>query len=205
MEDYKTIIDIVQESIRSSSYIAVVISSGVFICYTIIVKLFEYFKSKSRNKPLIEMATAIKENTENILKLNNVLDRLFKDAERKETAKCQQVITLAFNAFKSAIAQECQSIILHNNIEENRQYITENISKLVNTEYYKMYAILSAYEINEINVASKLKEEWIQETIDSVINIIYNGQSASNRVTQIVNRLIIVVNNYTTYIVNKVF
>ena len=89
MNDFQAINQIIDESIRNSSYITVAISSGVFICYTLIVQLISFFKQRDKNKPLIEMATAIKENTENILKLNNVLDRLFKDAERKETAKCQ--------------------------------------------------------------------------------------------------------------------
>lgn len=205
MEEYRTIVEIVQESVKTSSYATVAISSGVFVIYTLIIKLIEYFKSKNRNKPLIEMATALKENTENILKLNNILDKTFKEAERKETIKCQQVIGLAFNSFKSKVSQECEQIIVHNNIDENKQYIVENITKLVNTEYYKIYQILSAYEINEVNVASKLKEEWIRETIDSVLNIIYNTQPPLNRILQINNRLSLNTNNYATYINNKVF
>ena len=67
MNDFQTINDIVNESVRNSSYYTVAISSCVFILYTLIVQLIGYFKGKAKNKPLIEMAEAIKENTENIV------------------------------------------------------------------------------------------------------------------------------------------
>ena len=162
MNDFQTVNDIVNESVRNSSYYTVAISSCVFILYTLIVNLISYFKAKSKNKPLLEMSKAMKEMTENIVKLNAVLDKTFKEAERKESHKCKTVIDLAFRNFASHISQECEDIITHNNIEKNKVFITDNITKLVSTEYYKLYSILSAYEINEVNVASKLKEDWIK-------------------------------------------
>ena len=84
MNDFQTINEIVNESVRNSSYYTVAISSCVFILYTLIVNLISYFKSKSKNKPLLEMSKAMKEMTENIVKLNAVLDKTFKEAERKE-------------------------------------------------------------------------------------------------------------------------
>ena len=62
MNDFQTVNDIVNESFRNSSYYTVAISSCVFILYTLIVQLIGYFKGKAKNKPLIEMAEAIKEN-----------------------------------------------------------------------------------------------------------------------------------------------
>lgn len=205
MNDFQAINEIINESIRNSSYITVAISSGVFICYTLIVQLISYFKQRDKNKPLIEMATAIKENTANIVKLNAVLDKLFKEAERKETNKCKNTIDLGFRAFSANIIQEIELIIIHNNIEKNRQLILDNITKLVSTEYYKLYAILSDYEINEINVARRLKEEWIEELTKAIIDIVYDGQDSISRITQINNRLIMFADSYATYISNKTF
>ena len=185
MNDFQTINEIVNESVRNSSYYTVAISSCVFILYTLIVQLIGYFKSKSKNKPLIEMSKTIKEMTENIVKLNAVLDKTFKENERKEIHKCKNVIDLGFRTFASRISQECESIITHNNIEKNKSFITDNITKLVSTEYFKLYSILSSYEINEVNVASKLKEEWIKEVSDSVIAIIYDEQDAISRINQL--------------------
>ena len=205
MNDFQTINDIVNESVRNSSYYTVAISSCVFILYTLIVNLISYFKSKSKNKPLLEMSKAMKEMTENIVKLNAVLDKTFKEAERKEYHKCKQVIDLAFRNFASHISKECEDIITHNNIEKNKVFITDNITKLVSTEYYKLYSILSAYEINEVNVASKLKEEWIKEVADNIIAIVYEKQDAISRISQLNSRLLIYSCDYSTYINNKTF
>ena len=205
MHDFQTINDIVNESIRNSSYYTVAISSCVFILYTLIVNLISYFKTKSKNKPILEMSKAMKEMTENIVKLNAVLDKTFKEAERKEIHKCKNVIELAFRNFASHISQECEDIITHNNIEKNKEFITDNITKLVSTEYYKLYSILSSYEINEVNVANRLKEEWIKEVADNMIAIIYDGQEAISRINQLNNRLFVYIDEYSTYINNKTF
>lgn len=205
MNDFQTISNIVNESIKNSSYYTVAISSCVFILYTLIIQLVGYFKGKAKNKPIIIMSDTMKEMAANIVRLNTILDKTFKEAERKEIHKCKTVINLGFKAFAARISQECESIVIHNNIEQNKVFITENITKLVSTEYFKLYSILSSYEINEVNVATKLKEEWIKEVADSVISIIYDGQDSISRITQLNNRLMIYVGDYSTYINNKTF
>lgn len=205
MNDFQTINEIVNESVKNSSYVAVIISSAVFIVYTSVMKTIDYFKAKNRNKPLIEMANAIRENTTNIVKLNSVLDKTLQDAEKKELRQCENAIDLAFKAFAYKIAQECAAIIAHNNIDKNKALITGNINKLVNTEYYKLYSTLSSYEVKETNVATKLKDVWIKEVADNIIAIIYNEQDSITRITQINNRLSICISEYSTYVNNKIF
>lgn len=205
MSDFQTINDIVNESVRSSSYTAILISSCVFVVYTLIIKIVDYFKAKNKNKPLIDMAAAIKENTANVVKLNSVLDKTLRDAERKRVKQCEATIDLTFKSFGFKLIQECSSIVAHNNIETNKQFIIDNIGKVVSTEYYKMYSTLSIYEVNEINAATKLKEEWIKATTDTIISIVYNGQDATTRITQLNNRLGILLNEYSTYVNNKLF
>lgn len=205
MNDFQTINDIVNESIRNSSYISAAICSAVFVCYTLIIKLVEYFKAKQKNKPLLEMASALQENTANIVKLNSVLDKTLKDAERKELRQCESAITTGFASMAFRIMQSVANVIVHNNIEDNKELIVDNVHKLVNSEYYKLYSCLSAYEIKEVNVATKLNEEWIKEIADNVINIIYNHQDAMTRITQVSNRISIFANEYSTMICNKIF
>ena len=205
MNDFQTVNDIVNESVRNSSYYTVAISSCVFILYTLIVQLIGYFKGKAKNKPLIEMAEAIKENTENVVKLNSVLDKTLQGAEKKKVRQCESAIDLAFKASSLRIIQEAASIIAHNNIDKNKEFIVSNINKFVSTEYYRLYSALAIYEINDVNVASRLKEEWIKEIADNIVDIIYNGQDAMTRVTQINNRLNVCINEYSTYINNKTF
>lgn len=205
MNEFQQINELVDNSIRNSSYISVLISSCVFIAYMMINKVMDYFKSKEKNKPFMEMAKAIKDVSDNVVRLNNVLDKTFQNAEKKEIAKTKEVISLAFSNFQNNVNRECIDMIIHNHIEENKQYILENINKLVSTEYYKVYATLSAYDVNGINISTKLEKEWIDELIKSITNIMFNGQSTDTRISQLNARLMVDINTYSTYTYNKVF
>lgn len=205
MEELETINNIIEESVRNSSYITVIISSCVFIIYTLITRLVDYFKSKTKDKPLLEMSKAMKEMGDNIAKLNAVLNKIFADTEKKESRQCDKAIQLGFKAFGFKIAQECSNIIVHNNIDKNKELIKNNLNKVVNTEYYKLYAALSVYEINEVIVASKLKEEWTKEIVDAIIQIMYNGQDSIIRIAHINNKINILIGEYSIYVSNKIF
>lgn len=205
MEEFNQINDIIAESIKDTSYITVLISSGVYLAYTLIIKLVDLFKAKDRNRPIVEMAAAVKQVSENVVKLNGVLDKAFQDAETKERNKVKNTICTAFDSFKWAVANTCHEIIIHNNIEQNKVLIKQNLFKVISTEYYKLYNIFSAYELDGICVATKLKEEWIDAVTNECLAIIYDGQDSINRISQISNKLLILTNEYSIYINNKVF
>lgn len=205
MEELQAINEIVNESVRNSSYITVIISSCVFIIYTLIIRLVDYFKAKTKDKPLLEMSKAMKEMGENIARLNSVLSKNFEDAEKKEIRQCDRAIQLGFKALAFRISQECFNVIAHNNIDKNKELISSNINKIVSTEYYRLYSTLSSYEINEVNVASKLKEEWVKEIADALIAIIYDGQDAVSRIAHINDRISVLINDYSTYVSNRIF
>ena len=205
MEEFNQINDIIAESIKDTSYITVIISSGVYLAYTLIIKLVDLFKAKDRNRPIVEMAAAVKQVSENVVKLNGVLDKAFQDAETKERNKVKNAICTAFDSFKWAVANTCHEIIIHNNIEQNKVLIKQNLFKVISTEYYKLYNVFSAYELDGICVATKLKEEWIDAVTNECLAIIYDGQDSINRIGQISNKLLILTNEYSIYINNKVF
>ena len=205
MDDFNQINQIVSDAIKDSSYITVLISSGVYILYTLIIKLVDLFKAKDRNKPLIQMASAIKEVSENVVKLNTVLDKQIQNAESKELTKVRQVISLAFDSFRANISKTCNEIIIHNNIDENRELIRENLFKTISTEYYKLYNVFSAYEVDGINIATKSKDEWIDDTTKECLEVIYDGQDKDVRIGQILNKLTIIANEHSVYVNNKVF
>lgn len=205
MEEFNQINDIIAESIKDTSYITVLISSGVYLAYTLIIKLVDLFKAKDRNRPIVEMAAAVKQVSENVVKLNGVLDKAFQDAETKERNKVKNAICTAFDSFKWAVANTCHEIIIHNNIEQNKVFIKQNLFKVISTEYYKLYNVFSAYELDGICVATKLKEEWIDAVTNECLAIIYDGQDSVNRISQISNKLLILTNEYSIYINNKVF
>lgn len=205
MNDLQTVNEIINTAVKNSSYITVIISCGVFILYTLINKVIELYKAKDRNKPMLEMASAIKQVSENVVKLNQVLDKTFQDAEIKEANKISNIITASFNSFKSEIITRSIDIIVHNNIETNKESIKQSVYRTVSTEYYKVYSIFSAYEHDKVNIATKLKEEWIDAVTEEVLQIIYNGQDATDRIRQINNKLSIDTEEYSIYINNKVF
>ena len=205
MDDFNQINQIVSDAIKDSSYITVLISSGVYILYTLIIRLVDLFKAKDRNKPLIQMASAIKEVSENVVKLNTVLDKQIQNAESKELNKVRQVISLAFDSFRANISKTCNEIIIHNNIDTNRDLIRENLFKTISTEYYKLYNVFSAYEVDGINIATKIKDEWIDDTTKECLEVIYDGQDKDVRIGQILNKLTIIANEHSVYVNNKVF
>lgn len=205
MDDFNQVNQIVSDAIKNSSYITVLISSGVYILYTLIIRLVDLFKVKDRNKPLIQMASAIKEVSENVVKLNTVLDKQIQDAESKELTKVRQVISLAFDSFRANISKTCNEIIIHNNIDKNKDLIRENLFKTVSTEYYKLYNVFSAYEVDGINIATKIKDEWIDDTTKECLEVIYDGQDKDVRIGQILNKLTIIANEHSVYVNNKVF
>lgn len=205
MNDLQTVNEIINSAVKDSSYTTVVISCGVFIVYTLINKVIELYKAKDRNKPMLEMASAIKQVSENVVKLNQVLDKTFQDAEVKEANRISNIITASFNSFKSEIITRSIDIIVHNNIETNKESVKQSVYRTVSTEYYKVYSIFSAYEHDKVNIATKLKEEWIDAVTGEVLQIIYNGQDATDRIRQINNKLTIDTEEYSIYINNKVF
>ena len=205
MEDLQTINDIINGAVKNSSYITVLISSGVFILYTLIIKVVDLFKAKDRNKPIIEMASAIKEVSENVVKLNQVLDKTIQDAETKEAGRINNIILTAFNSFKAALLNQCIDIIIYNHIETTKDNVKQTIYKTTSTEYYKLYSILSAYEHDSVNVATKIKEEWIDDITNECLKIIYDGAEATLRIRQLNNKLNLIIEEYSIYIKNKVF
>lgn len=204
MNELQTVNDIISNAVKNSSYITVLISSGVFIAYTLIIKLVDLYKSKAKNKPLLEMTSAIKDVGENVVKLNQVLSKTIKDAEQKEYDRIENIIITSFLSFKSAILDQCIDTIIHNNIEKNKDNITQNVYKTINTEYYKLYSTFSAYEHDSINLSTKLKEDWIDDVTDECIAIIYDGTDSLTRIRRLNHKLGLIAEEYTIYLKNKI-
>ena len=114
MNDLQIANEIIVSAVRDSSYVTVLISSCVFIIYTIIIKVVDVVKSKNRHKPLIQMADAVKEIGENVVKLNLVLSKTIQESETKEFNRINQIINTCFNSFRATLMSRCFDIIIHN-------------------------------------------------------------------------------------------
>lgn len=203
MEEFKFFNSIIEDTVRNTSYVTAIISSIVFISYTIIIKLIDYFRHKDDKKSIVEMGLAIKEVSNNVAKFNAILDNLFQDITKKNLEKGKIVIELAFFNFQYKIVNLCRNIIINNNIDINKEYVVASITKTVNTEFYRVYHTLSLYEIKNIPLSNFLKENWKDDCIKDVLAIVYNGQEDKLRISQINNNLGIKIDNWIVYINNE--
>ena len=203
MEEFKVFNSVIENTVRNTSYITVIISSVVFISYTVIIKLIDYFRHKDDKKSLVEMGLAVKEVSNNVVKLNAILDNLFQDITKKNLEKGKIIIELAFFNFQYKIVNLCRNIIINNNIDINKEFITANITKTVNTEFYRAYHTLSLYEVGNTSLSEFLKDSWKDDCIKDVLAIIYNGQEDKLRISQINSNLSIKVDDWIVYINNK--
>lgn len=203
MEEFKVFNSVIENTVRNTSYITVIISSIVFISYTVIIKLIDYFRHKDDKKSLVEMGLAVKEVSNNVAKLNAILDNLFQDITKKNLEKGKIIIELAFFNFQYKIVNLCRNIIINNNIDINKEFIIANITKTVNTEFYRVYHTLSLYEVGNTSLSEFLKDSWKDDCIKDVLAIIYNGQEDKLRISQINSNLSIKVDNWIVYINNK--
>lgn len=203
MEEFKVFNSVIENTVRNTSYITVIISSVVFISYTVIIKLIDYFRHKDDKKSLVEMGLAVKVVSNNVAKLNAILDNLFQDITKKNLEKGKIIIELAFFNFQYKIVNLCRNIIINNDIDINKEFIIANITKTVNTEFYRAYHTLSLYEVGNTLLSEFLKDSWKDDCIKDVLAIIYNGQEDKLRISQINSNLSIKVDNWIVYINNK--
>lgn len=203
MEEFKVFNSVIEDTVRNTSYVTVIISSIVFISYTVIIKLIDYFRHKDDKKSVVEMGLAVKEVSNNVAKLNAILDNLFQDITKKNLEKGKIIIELTFFNFQYKIVNLCRNIIINNNIDVNKEFVVASITKTVNTEFYRAYNILSLYEIKNIPLSKFLKEDWKDDCIKDVLAIVYNGQEDKLRISQINNNLGIKIDDWIVYINNK--
>ena len=203
MTEIAPTIDFVNQALKDYSLTAVIISSCIFILYTIVIKGIDYFRHKDQQKPMIEMVNSIKEVSNNVVRLNTILDKLFQDALRKDVEKSKIVIELSFFNFQSRITHLCRNIIINNNIDLNKNLVVANIKQTINAEYYKVYHNLSQYDIDGHPISLFLKEEWKEDCLNNILGIVYNGQEDKIRINQIYDILYVKINDWIIYINNK--
>lgn len=205
MEDLTNISNIVNESVKNSSLHTTMIACGVFLLYMLINKLYELKKAKAANKPMDTLSNAVHKIAEEFGGLKELLSRNIQNTEIKEDSKIRAAIETSFNSFKVVILEQCVDIIIHNNIDKKADEIKSNITKIITSEYYKIYGILAQYEKNNVIIASKLNPEWIEETFNACFNIIYDGEKELNRIRELANKLNMLSKDYTIITTNKIF
>lgn len=195
--------DILLESLTMGIAPAIVVA-----VYLILIKIIEANKEtkklKIENEKDIKINKSLSDISEGFAKLNSFLDFYTKDLIEKDDDKCKFAIRNSFYGMSKSIVTFSIQTIINNNIEDNKENIVDNISHIVNTEYYNVYSCFLLYRAGNTRLSELLKEEWKQEIIDDVIAIIYNKSlNSEKRIYAINNKVNIRINDYCTNIINR--
>ena len=141
------------------------ITPGVIVLiYLIIIKVIDTKKESNAVK-------INKEVTECFRKLNLFLDYITKDILNDAEEKRDYAIKNSFKTFANSIIRHATSVVVINNIDNNKENIIENIHYIVESNYYRLYNLMFLYKI-----CGYIKPEWKTEISEDVVEIIYNDE-----------------------------
>lgn len=169
------------------------ITPGIIVLiYLIIIKVIDTKKESNAVK-------INKEITECFRKLNSFLDYITKDILNDAEEKRDYAIKNSFKAFANSIIRHATSVIIANNINNNKENIIENIRYIVDSNYYKLYNLMFLYKL-----CGYIKPEWKTEVNEDIVEIIYNNKfSKEEKLYNINNKINIKVNEYISIIMKQ--
>ena len=164
-----------------------IIPAVVVALYLIVVKLIDSRKDSNSAKITKDLANAI-------VGISN------------DEEKCEHAIESGFESFALHLSSFVNTTVIHNHIEENRDVICQNVKNLINGEYYNLHAVLSNYVINNTNVATILKSEWMGDIEAITLGVIYNIRlDVPSKISTFNNQIHLKFKTYSNYIINNVF
>jgi hypothetical protein len=184
--------EILVESLKGGIAPAIVIA-----IYLIIVKIIDSKKESKQIKLNAEVVDCF-------AKLNKFLNYITEDIIDKEGDKCTNAIKSSFKACANSIIKFSINTIINNNIDINKETIIDNITNLINTEYYSFYNELSLYNSTNNRLTDYIKIEWKDIIKKDVINIIYNENlTKDQKIYNLNNKINIRFDDYCIYVINK--
>lgn len=169
------------------------ITPGIIVLiYLIIIKIIDTKKESNTVK-------INKEVTECFRKLNSFLDYITKDILNDAEEKRDYAIKNSFKAFANAIIRHATSVIIANNIDNNKENIIENIRYIVDSNYYRLYNLMFLYKL-----CGYIKPEWKTEVNEDIVEIIYNNKfSKEEKLYNINNKINIKVDGYISIVMKQ--
>lgn len=169
------------------------ITPGIIVLiYLIIIKVIDTKKESNAVK-------INKEVTECFRKLNSFLDYITKDILNDAEEKRDYAIKNSFKAFANSIIRHATSIIITNNIDNNKENIIENIRYIVDSNYYKLYNLMFLYKL-----CAYIKPEWKKEVNEDIVEIIYNNKfSKEEKLYNINNKINIKIDGYISIVMKQ--
>ena len=169
------------------------ITPGIIVLiYLIIIKIIDTKKESNAVK-------INKEVTECFRKLNSFLDYITKDILNDAEEKRDYAIKNSFKAFANSIIRHATSVIIANNICNNKENIIENIRYIVDSNYYRLYDLMFLYKL-----CGYIKPEWKTEVNEDIVEIIYNNKfSKEEKLYNINNKINIKVDGYISIVMKQ--
>lgn len=169
------------------------ITPGIIVLiYLIIIKIIDTKKESNTVK-------INKEVTECFRKLNSFLDYITKDILNDAEEKRDCAIRNSFKTFANSIIRHATSVIIANNIDNNKENIIENIRYIVNSNYYRLYNLMFLYKL-----CGYIKPEWKTEVNEDIVEIIYNNKfSKEEKLYNINSKINIKVDGYISIVMKQ--
>lgn len=169
------------------------ITPGIIVLiYLIIIKVIDTKKESNAVK-------INKEITECFCKLNSFLDYITKDIFNDAEEKRDYAIKNSFKTFANSIIRHATSVIIANNIDNNKENIIENIRYIVDSNYYRLYNLMFLYKL-----CGYIKPEWKIEVNEDIVEIIYNNKfSKEEKLYNINNKINIKVDGYISIVMKQ--
>lgn len=169
----------------------------IVLIYLLVIKIIDAKREKASIKITNELVSAIN-------KISIFLDNITDNILEKDRDKCRCAIKQAFFSSASVIIEFVSKTIINNHITINRDNIINNIEHLVNSEYYNISNSLSLYTIDGHKVNEFLKEEWISEIKNDVVDIIFDDKlDKETKIVTFNNRMTIKCQDFAIYVTNK--
>lgn len=171
------------------------ITPGIIVLiYLIIIKIIDTKKESNAVKLNKEVSDCFR-------KLNSFLDYITKDILNDAEEKRDYAIKNSFKAFANSIIRHATSVIIANNIDNNKENIIENIRYIVDSNYYRLYNLMFLYKL-----CGFIKPEWKKEINEDVVEIIYNNKfSKEEKLYNINNKINIKVDGYISIVMKQCY
>lgn len=188
-----------EELFRSFQY--GIVPTFVVLIYLIVVRILDTKKAREESKRTIKVNAEILDAFNN---LNLYLKRITSDIIDKENDKCNAAIRSSFKAMGQSLSKFAVFTIISNNVKNNRDNIIDNINNTVFSEFATIYNELSLYKGTETDIITSIKNEWKDELINDLKNIIFDTNlDKESKIYTIHNKLNLRINNYISFVQNK--
>ena len=156
----------------------------------LVVLVYLIFNKVLENKSKAKQLQLNNNIIESFNKLNTFLDYFTKNIINKEIDKCDIGIRHSFDKLKSSLLDFSIITIINNNVALNKANIIDNITHLINGEYYVLINNLNLYTTHTMNISSYISEDWKKEIYDDMVSIIFNVElSKEQKIYTITNKL----------------